>query len=277
MAVVFVGVAAPAFGQTQDAHTLVAEANRAFAAGDFEAALAGYRSAEVSEPESPELAYNQGAAHYKLGDYEAARSAFNRALLTRDLALEAKIKFNLGDVAYSSALEKQSNLEEAIELLKTGIGRYRDALELDPKDQDARTNIELAQLLIKDLLDKQKKEQEEQEQQQQDKQDDQDQKQEEGDENQKQEGQEGDEKEQEDEQKQQDDQQQGDKQDEQEQSGDQQEQQEEKQQQQQQPSDEMSTDEAERMLQAVRDKEKQRRDEQAQRRRARYVRPPKDW
>ncbi len=261
----------PAFGQIQSARTLVEEGNTLLAAGDFASALERYKSAEVTEPESPELAYNQGVAHYKLGEYDAARGAFNRALLTRDLALEAKAKFNLGDVAYASALEKQSNFQEAVDLLKTGIGQYRDALELDPEDEGARKNIEMAQVLIKDLLDKLKKQQEQEQQQQQDQQGEQDPQQQ--DDQEQQQDQDQGEQEGEQEQQQQKDEQEGDQEDKQQQSGDEQ----QEQQQQPQAGEEMTNGEAERMLQAVRDKEKRRREEQAERRRARYIRVPKDW
>ncbi len=254
--------------QAEDAQTLVERANGLFADGEYASALEAYREAEVMQPESPELAYNQGAAYYKLGDYSSAGDAFNRALLTRDLRLEAKIKYNLGDVAYASALEKESDLQEAIDLLKKAIGRYRDAIELDAGDADARANIETAQLLIKDLLDKLKQQQEQQQQQDQQQQSDQQQDQQS--------------------QSDQQDQQEGEQSQEQQEDGEQQDQQqagEDSSEQQQQPEvqqqphqgDEMTRDEAERVLQAVRDKERKRRDERAKRLRLRRIPVLKDW
>ena len=258
-----------------DPRKAVADANRAFAAGEYEAALSGYGQAEVSMPESPEVAYNQAVAHYKLGDYIAARNYFNRALATRDPGLEAHAKYNLGNVAYASALEKMSSLQEAIDLLKQSIGHYRDALELAPQDEDAQANIQMAQLLIKDLLDKLKQQQEQQQQENQNNQDQQDQQQQ----DQQQQDQEGDQDQQEQDQQQgEQDQQQG---DEKQQQGepDQQEQQEadEEQEQQQAPAREMTRQEAERLLQAVRDKERRRREEKARRRQTRRVPVPRDW
>ncbi len=271
------------FAQAKRPHDLVAEGNTAFDAGDFAAALASYSSAGATLPDSPELAYNQGVAHYRLGDFEAARGAFNRALLTRDINLEADVKFNLGDVAYASALEKQSELEEAIDLLKTAMGHYRDVLEIKPDDQDARRNIEMAQLLIKDLMDKQKQEQEQQDQnkdqdqqqeqdqnQDQEKKDQQDQQKEKGDEQKDQEDQsQSQEGEQDEDQKQQDQQQQ--------QQDQEQKQEEQKQQEQAESAKEMTDAEAERLLQGVRDREKQRRDEKRRMRRMGRVPVLKDW
>ncbi len=267
-----------ALAQDEDARSMVSRANRLFAEGEFVAALEAYREAEVTLPESPELAYNQGVAHYKLGDYSQARDAFNRALLTRDLGLEAKIKFNLGDVAYASALEKQADLQEAIDLLKTAVGHYRDALELDPEDQDAKANIQMAQLLFKDLLDKLKQQQEQQQQDQdQQQQDNQDQQQENQQQDQQSEEgqQQGDPQGTPDGDQQQNDEQQQD----QPQPGSEEQQEHEQQDQGGRPraAEELTPEQAEQLLQSVRDKERQRREELAQRRRARRVPVLKDW
>jgi Ca-activated chloride channel family protein len=255
---------------------LVANANQAFAEGNFEAALEGYNKADVYIPESPEVSYNQALAHYKLGDYVAARNHFNRALATRDLEFESDVKYNLGNVAYASALEKLSSPQEAIDLLKRGIGHYRDALELDPDDQDAKANIQAAQLLIKDLLDKLKQQQEQQQQQQQQgDQNNQDQQQhdQQEQEQQQQQGQQGDQQQQDPSQGQQQQQEQ------QQQEGGQRDaqQRESDQQQQQVEAREMTQEEAERLLQAVRDKEKRRREDRARRMQARRSPVVKDW
>jgi Ca-activated chloride channel family protein len=234
-----VGVALPAWGVPAPAAKKVAEGNAAYAAGDYGKALEAYGAAAPDCPECPELAYNQGLVHYRQRDFAKARDAFNSALATRDLHLEARAKFNLGNVAYSEALEKMSALKEAIERAEQATDRYRDALatlaQLDQNDPtvaadtaDARANIETAALLIKDLLDKEKKKQEEQQknqdknQQKQDQQQNQDQQkdqqqqdQENKDEQQQQ--QDSQDQKQEDQQKQEGEQQQGDKKDEQEQ------------------------------------------------------------
>ncbi len=153
----------PARGQTEaDARKKVDASMAALKAGEYEKALEGFRDAEVSFPESSELAYNRGVALYRLGSFDEAKAAFASALSTRDLALEQKAKFNLGNCAYSQALQKLTDYAGAIEELRRAIDYYRDALELDPDDQDARANIETAYLLVKDLLDKKKQEEEKQ-------------------------------------------------------------------------------------------------------------------
>lgn len=262
------------------------EGNTAYAAGDFAKAQEAYRAAEVDCPECPELAYNLGLTYYRQRDFEQARQMFNQALTTRDLGLEARAKFNLGNVAYSQALEKISNLPEAITHARQAIDYYRGALDLNDRDDDARVNIETAQLLIKDLLDKQKQQQEQQKQQ------DQQQQNQQNCQNQNQDQKQGDQQDQKDQQKQdqQQDQSEQQKQDGQKQQDQQQQQQEQQQEQKAQSADdrqeqeakagerrELTREEAERLLQAVRDKEAKRRDDLARRRSAK--RPPvtRDW
>ena len=271
----------------------VHEANKLYAAGDYDKALETYKLAEVDCPECPEIAYDEGLVRYRQRDFEGARKLFNQALSTKDLDIEAKAKFNLGNVAYSQALEKMSNLQEAIEQARLAIAHYRDALDVNPQDNDARANIETAQLLIKDLLDKQKQQQENQQQQDQQNQDqqkqDQQQQQDEQQQDQKQQGEQDQQKEDEQQSEEQQQQQEG------EQSQEQQSEQQQSEQQQQQDGDqadeqqqeeqqaaprearELTEEEAARLLQAVRDKEAQRREELAERRRARRAPVTRDW
>ncbi len=257
LVVVFAGSVCPGEAWADEGHALAAEGNQAFAVGDYTTARECYHAAAEVLPRSPEAVYNVGVASYMLGDYARARDALNRALVTRDPAFEAKIKFNLGNVACASASKIASNPPEAIELLKIGMGHYRDALELDPDDEDARINIELAQLFIKKLLDKlqqQRKEQQRQRQQQREQQD-------QGEDEQQQQN------------RPQGDQQEDGQQDEKQQSDD-----EPVQEQPQEGAGEaLTTEEAERLLQAVRDKERIRREQLARRRHSRRLPVLRDW
>jgi Ca-activated chloride channel family protein len=261
-----------------DARRKAQDATRALEAGEYQKALDGYREAAVEFPDSPELAYNQAIARYRLRDFEKARELFNQALSTRDLGLEAGIKFNLGNCAYAEALEHLENLEEAIDKLRLAISHYRDALELNPDDDDARANIETAQLLIKDLIDKQKQQQEQQQQQQQ-KQDQpqQDQQQPDQQQNDNPTSQPSQDQKQQDQQKQQ-----GEKQPQPDEGQQDQSQEDEQQSQaaQQEPAQEqrqLNPEEADRLLQAVRDKERQRRDQLRRRLPVQRVPVDKDW
>ena len=255
----------------------VARANAALAAGNYDQALDDYREAEVAMPDAPALAYNEAIAYYRKRDFAKARELFGKALATRDLGLEARAKFNLGNCAYAAALEKMTNLQEAIDQLRTAISHYRDTLDVDPNDTDAKANIETAQLLIKDLLDKLKKQQEEQQKNPSSQPNDQQQQ------NQQQEQQKQDQDQQNaSSQPSQDQQQQDQQKQDQQQAGQDQQSEAEKQEGEQkagEPQDkrQLSEEEAKRLLQAVRDKEQKRRDEQTRRQHLGRPKVDKDW
>jgi len=154
---VFSAVAAPDAGASDaSVREHVAQANEALSRGDYAGAVQAYSKAQEGDPESPEIAYNLGVAAYRQGDMAKAKEQFLRALRTGDANLEAKAKFNLGDVAYAQALAKKSAIPEAIQSLRTAVANYRDALDVRTNDPDARANIEMAWLLIKKLEAQQK-------------------------------------------------------------------------------------------------------------------------
>jgi Ca-activated chloride channel family protein len=281
-------LATPVHAAERSPRELVVDANKLISAGEFQKALDAYKSAEVMLPDAPELAYDQGVAYYRLKDYAKAREQFSKALTTRDLTLEARAKYNLGNCAYAESLQKLSDLQAAIDGLRQAISHYRDALEINPNDNDARANIEMAQLLIKDLLDKQKQQQEQQKQNPDQKQDQQKQDQQQQDQQQQNQQQQNPESQPSSQPSESQEQKQDQKQDQQRQQ--QQQQQEQKAADDQQKQDQreaqkpqsgekraMTQQEAERLLQAVRDREKQHQDQQARRVRVKRVPVEKDW
>jgi Ca-activated chloride channel family protein len=274
-------------------HELVSEANEALNAGNYGQALQGYEQAAEIEPEAPEIAYDQGIAYYRMGDYEKAAEYFRRALAAEDASLDAKARFNLGNCAYATALQQQqSDAQAAVTKLEEATNRYREALEITPNDLDARANIERAQRLKEILLEQmqqqqqQRQNQEQQnEQQEQQEQQSQQQDQQDGEDQQPQQSQSEEQQDQQEDQRQAEQQQGEDEQQQpQPQQGDEQQQEQQQMQQQdenaQPPQGEpkaMSREEAERLLQMIRDQERQRREAQMQRQRAKQAPVQKDW
>lgn len=149
-------------------HQLVAKGNTLFSAGKYDEALEVYEQAEVNVPESPYLYFNKGTALYKKGDYAAATEAFQQAALkSKEIALEAKSKFNLGLCAVREAERQQdSDLNKALDAYGKSIQYFRETLELDHDFQEAAENIELVRLIMKSILDEIKKREEEAKKQQ---------------------------------------------------------------------------------------------------------------
>lgn len=132
-------------------HELVAEGNKALEKGEAGRAMELYDKAAAQVQDSPEIAYNQGVAFYRSDDYDKAAERFSKALSTSDTGLDAKARFNLGNCSYASALKLKDKPKEAIEKLKKASDFFQDVLESHPDDKDARSNLERAQLLIKQL------------------------------------------------------------------------------------------------------------------------------
>lgn len=129
------------------------DGNTAFAEKDFKTALDLYRQAEVERPETPEIYYNQANALIESQNYEEAINKFAKALNTEDLGLQAGVYYNGGNGYF-----KQDSFQTAIEW-------YQKALELDPQDLDTKHNLELARNRLKEQMERQPKDQEQKEKQ----------------------------------------------------------------------------------------------------------------
>ncbi len=132
--------------------------------GDNAKALKLLEEASTLKPDSPEIAYDLGVAHYRAGDYANAVEYFMQALAGRDMGLEQRARYNLGNCAYAEGL-KQQEPQAAIEKFKTAADRFREALQLDPKDADARANLERSGLMIRQLKEQQEQQKQQQQQQ----------------------------------------------------------------------------------------------------------------
>jgi len=250
-------------GEGRDAAKRNREATQAFEAKDFEQATDLYDDALTLEPESGVISYNLGNALYRQGQFEDASTALLRGMLADDSEVRQNSLYNLGN-----AFVQLQKYPEA-------LTAYRKALEMDPHDLDAKVNFEKAMQLL------QQQQQEQQQQQQQEKGE------EEGEGEQQQDPQSGD-QEQEENQDQQGDQQQEENQEQQEQQGDeesegeQEQQQDEGEPQEAQPDSmravgEMTPEEAMRILDAMREQEKELQKEKARKAQARMRGVEKDW
>lgn len=279
-------------------------AREAFAAEEYGRVLSLYEDLRRRHPDSAEIPYNMGIAAYRNGDLARAAELFDDAMrLADDPALRSRSAYNLGTTTFHDAIQGSqaspdaaTGLDDATKGLGEALQRFRDALDNDPSDLDARVNGELAQRWLEQLEamkqqleDQQQQQQQEQQNRQQQDAGNQDQPEQDRADNQEQatQGREGQEQEQppEQEQTQEQTQEQG--------QGQQARPEQEPEQEQEQGAAEaeeheavegedaegrvMSREEAERLLQSVRDKEQQRQRERARREAARQPPVDKDW
>lgn len=147
-------VANPASADTAGA---VNQGNRDYKKGKYEEALKKYQDAKIKNPREPIVDYNMGNAYHQLEQAEDAEKAYERVLKGKKRALQARTWYNLGNTYF-----QQQKYQEA-------IAAYRQALKIKPRDQDTIYNLAQALYLLKNpqAAQQHKKEQEEKSQQQQ--------------------------------------------------------------------------------------------------------------
>lgn len=134
----------------QDGRVEIEEGNRLFEEQRYQEARARYLEALRKAPELALAHFNEGAALYREGDFESSAEAYMDALGRSDPEWRSQAWYNLGN-----AMLEQQQAEGAIDA-------YKEALRLNPADQDAKHNLEYALRLL------QQQQQQEQDQQDQD-------------------------------------------------------------------------------------------------------------
>ncbi len=130
-------LALPLCADGGSAASAVAEGNRQYAGGKYDEAILNYQKALQELPESPEVFFNLGAAEYQKKNYEQAGKLFGRSIAL-SAALQAPAAYNLG-----GALYREGKLIES-------LAAFKKAIELDPRDADAKFNYELVSLKLKE-------------------------------------------------------------------------------------------------------------------------------
>jgi len=135
------------------------EAQRLYDSQQYEDAIRRYDRIISEHPEWEEAHFGRGAALYKADQIDEAMREFELAIPSKNPRQKSAAFYNLGN-----ALLKSQRLEESMRF-------YRRALELNPRDYDAKHNFELARQMLQqeqqDQQQNQDQQNQEQEQQQQ--------------------------------------------------------------------------------------------------------------
>lgn len=143
----------PLHVQAESPYKAVQRGNEFYEAGEYDAAGLHYATASEVLPEAAEIYFNQGNVLYKQRKFLQALAHYTNALQSVNGVLESRVKYNLGNVEYRRALIAMSTAQDAILLLRSAITYYRDSLAVDPQQQNARYNLELAHRLMQQLYD----------------------------------------------------------------------------------------------------------------------------
>jgi Ca-activated chloride channel family protein len=117
--------------------------NRLYRAGKYEEAARIYQEV-IREGKAPAYVhYNLGTALLRLGRYREAQQHLQQATREADAELKQRAQYNLGN-RYLEEARKGGAGEPAVELLDAAVEAYKHSLRLNPADRDAKWNLELA-------------------------------------------------------------------------------------------------------------------------------------
>lgn len=134
---------------------LMHRGNAAFRAHNYDAAATLYREALHHNPHSARALFNLGDTYLAKGDARAADSLYLEASrLEKNAQVKSMAFHNRGYIRQKMAL---ADRERQQQLLRDAIEQYKQALRLNPRDNDTRYNLALCQKQLKDSQQSQQK------------------------------------------------------------------------------------------------------------------------
>lgn len=132
-----------------------AAALKDYRSGHFTNALTEYErllalATQAQKPADPRLDFNAGAAAYRATNYTAALQHFQAVLTARDVQLQAKAYYNLGNVHYRLGQQAQ-DLDKLEAAWKKAVQHYQHALALEKSDADAAFNLALVEKRLQQI------------------------------------------------------------------------------------------------------------------------------
>ena len=131
--------------QAQKENVAIKKGNRFYRQQKFDESQKLYRKAIEQAPANPSANYNLGNAQFRKNSFDDASKSYDNAIsYSNDSNIKEQGYYNKGVAAI-----KQQKLEES-------IAAWKDALKLNPDDEDARENLEKA---LRELKKKQEQQQ----------------------------------------------------------------------------------------------------------------------
>ncbi len=149
--IILLALANPAAGKSFS--SLNNKGNKFYLKGKYQKALELYKKAEIQNPNSPILSNNLGNVGYQQQAFNEAERYYQRALENKDKKQLADTYYNLGNNLF-----RQGRIEES-------VAAYQSCLERNPDDLDAKYNLEF----IRRMKQQNQKSKESHEQEKQDK------------------------------------------------------------------------------------------------------------
>jgi hypothetical protein len=150
----------------------IREGNKEYKQDKYEEAEVAYLRAMETNARSTDAAYNLGNALYKQAKGQESFEQYKAVLGNEtDKSKLSMAWHNVGNIFFASARDEEGNWNN--EALRHSMEAYKNALRNNPKDDETRYNLALAQKLLKEnenQEDNQQKQQDKDQQQEQDQQ-----------------------------------------------------------------------------------------------------------
>lgn len=135
-----------------EAGASVKEAEKNMKSGRFAEAMGQYGEALKEEPGDSALLYNKGVAAFRAKDYTEAARAFEEVRKSRDLSLQKKAYYNLGNTLFRAGeLTEKSDRDGTIKQWESALSSYEGALALEKADKEAQFNHDLVRRRLEEL------------------------------------------------------------------------------------------------------------------------------
>lgn len=184
-------------GTAAEIGAAILRAESAMTSEDWPVAAAAWAEVGRLDPTLAGAAYNQGVARYRAGAFEKAAESFQKSAELGDANLAAQSMYNEGTARYAEALQRldaaapggndptakpalaptadplanpsppADPMKETIKRVEDSLSHFRDAIDADQGNRDARVNAELAARLLRQLREVQQQQQDQQQQDQQ--------------------------------------------------------------------------------------------------------------
>ncbi|MGD8628967.1 MAG: tetratricopeptide repeat protein, partial [bacterium] len=137
-------------------HGRISKGNQQYAENNNEAALENYMKAQGLDSTHAVPHFNAGDALYRMGKFPEGAHEFLKAAASETDSMAAMSYYNLGN-----SMMKASDLKSAVEA-------YKRSLLMNPDDQDAKFNLELAMRMMEQQDQNKDQNKDQQDEQQQD-------------------------------------------------------------------------------------------------------------
>ena len=123
---------------------------KAYEQHDFKESQREYDRLAKKHPDDPRLRFNAGTAAYQSGDLQTATNRLQSATLAHDPQLLQGVYYNLGNALFRIG-EHAANPNDIITNWEQALQHYDSALQLDPKDPEAKFNRAVVRTKLEEL------------------------------------------------------------------------------------------------------------------------------